>query len=150
MLHIIAFLVALGFCSIYAFSAGAGPERVAIVAQLGALLMSFSAGFVRISGGFSSLPAGLAVADLALGAALVVLALWANRFWPIALAGLQVATILAHIAKSIFPPLPAAGYAILVTVWAWPMLAVTAVGIMNHRRRVLLHGAERDWKDSWR
>jgi hypothetical protein len=123
---------------------------MAMLAQLGALLLSLTAGMLHVAGGFQTLPTGLAIADVLLGIALTVLALWANRYWPIVLAGLQVATILAHLAKSVFPPLPPVGYAILVTVWAWPMLAVTAVGILNHHRRVLRYGAERDWKRSWR
>lgn len=150
MIHVAAFLIAFSTCSFYAFRVGGGPERAAVLAQLGALLLSLTAGFLHISGGFQTLPAELAVADLALGIALTVLALWSNRYWPIVLAGLQLATILAHLAKSLFAPLPPAGYAILVTIWAWPMLVVTVIGARNHRRRMLRFGSERDWKRSWR
>jgi hypothetical protein len=98
---------------------------------------------------FEDLPAGLALIDAALAVALTVVALKANRIWPIVLAGLQVATLFAHLARLLSFPLPAAGYAIFVQFWAWPMLIITAIGAYNHHSRVRRFGEERDWKPLW-
>jgi hypothetical protein len=119
-----------------------------MIAQLAAFLLSmFAISFHWIR--FEHLPAGLALVDLALAAALTVLALKSNRLWPIVLAGMQVATIFAHFAKALSFPLPTAGYAIFVQFWAWPMLLVTAIGARNHRIRIRRLGEERDWKPLW-
>jgi len=147
-MHKIAFAAAFLACFAYVFIVGGRPERTAMMAQLAALLLSLFANSFR-SIPFTALPAGLAIVDLALAAALTLLALKANRLWPIVLAGMQVATILAHLAKAIAFPLPASGYGIFVQFWAWPMLVVTALGAHRHHERIRKFGAERDWKPLW-
>lgn len=148
MIHMIAFAAAFLACLVYAFFAGGKPERAAILAQLVALLLSFTAISFR-SIPVKGLPIGLALVDLALAVALSILAVRANRIWPIVLAGMQVATIFAHVARMLSFPLPAAGYVIFVQFWAWPMLIVTALGTYNHRSRTRRLGQERDWKPRW-
>src|SRR5438270_11934619 len=98
MIHIFAFAAAFLACFAYAFWAGGKPERAAIVAQLVALLLSMAAISFR-SIPASGVPAGLALVDLALAIALGSLALTSNRLWPIVLAGMQVATLFAHLAR---------------------------------------------------
>jgi hypothetical protein len=148
MIHILAFAATFLACLAYVFTVGGRPERAAIVAQLVALLLSmFAISFRWIR--FEHLPAGLALADLALALALTALALKSNRLWPIVLAAMQLATIIAHLAKLLSFPLPAAGYAIFVQFWAWPMLVVTAIGARNHHIRIRRFGEERDWKPLW-
>ena len=118
------------------------------MAQLAALLLSVTAISFRAIP-VKGLPIGLALVDLGLAVALSLLALRANRIWPIVLAGMQVATIFAHVARLLAFPLPAAGYVIFVQFWAWPMLIVTAVGAYNHRLRTRRFGQELDWKPFW-
>lgn len=150
MIHIASFAVAFLACSIYALFAGGWPERAAMLAQLGALILTLFTGFLYVSGTFHSLVWGWAIADIGLAVALTLLALGANRYWTIILAGLQVAAVLVHVAKMMFPALPATGYAIFLQLWAWPMLIITAVGTWNHRQRSARFGSERDWKSSLR
>lgn len=94
-------------------------------------------------------PVGVGLIDLILTFGLIVLALKANRLWPILLAGMQLATVFGHIAKLLSFPLPTAGYAIFVQLWAWPMLFVTAVGTYKHHQRTKRRGSEQDWKPLW-
>jgi hypothetical protein len=148
MIHMLAFAAAFVACLIFVFSAGGRPERAAILAQLIALLLSLSAISFRAIPA-RGLPVGLALVDFALALALCFLALRANRIWPIVLAGMQVATIFAHLAKLLSFPMPAAGYVIFVQFWAWPMLIVTAVGTYKHGSRTRRLGQERDWKPLW-
>lgn len=148
MTHQLAFAAAFLVCLGYTCWAGGRPERAAISAQLVALLLSL----IAIS--FRSIPAvklsaGLALVDALLAVALTMLALRSNRLWPIVLAGMQVATIFAHLAKILSFPLPPAGYVIFVQFWSWPMLLVTALGTYRHRTRVRRFGDEPDWKPLW-
>ena len=148
MLHVAAFAVAFTLCGIYTLLAGARPEQFAMLAQSCALLLSVLTVFLRVSATFQTLVLGWALADVLLAIALTILALHANRNWTIVLAGLQVAAVLIHAAKLLFPSLPASGYAMFVQLWAWPMLIVTAAGTYNHRRRSGVLGSEKDWKTS--
>lgn len=150
MIHIASFAVAFVACCTYALFAGGWPERAAMLAQLGALILTLSTGFLNVSGKFQSLIWGWAIADVGLAVALTLLALRANRYWTIVLAGLQVAAVWVHVAKMLFPALPATGYAMFLQLWAWPMLVVTAAGTYNHRQRNARFGSERGWKTSWR
>lgn len=148
MIHFLAFTTAFLACFVYAFVAGGRPERLAMLAQL----VAFVSGLLVISfqwAHWSRFPIGVALTDLALAMALTALALKANRLWPIVLAGMQLATMFAHVARLLSFPLPTAGYAIFVQLWGWPMLFVTAVGTYNHRARTLKFGAEPDWKPLW-
>ena len=148
LIHIAAFAVAFLACLLYVFIVGGKPERAAILAQLGAFLLSMIAiSFHTIAA--QHLPIGLALVDVFLALALTGLALRANRLWPIVLAGMQVATVFAHFARLLAFPLPPAGYVIFVQLWAWPMLIVTAIGARNHRLRVERFGVEQDWKPLW-
>lgn len=148
MIHVIAFAATFLACFVYVFLAGGMPERLAMLAQFLAFLLSIFAISFRWMR-FEGLPLGLVMIDVALAVALTLIALKANRLWPIVLAGMQVATLFAHLAKALSFPLPTAGYAIFVQFWGWPMLIVTALGTYNHRARIKRFGQERDWKPLW-
>lgn len=145
MIRIALFLTAFLLCVWYAFKAGGKPERGAMLAQGLALLITVSTGFLRVSGDFLSLLLGWLLADVLLLVLLVVLALRANRLWTIVLAGLQLAAVFVHLAKILYPALPAFGYALFLQMWAWPMLLATGVGIRNHQRRLRQQGTDPDW-----
>lgn len=146
MIRIALFLAAFLLCAGYAIRAGGRPERAAMLAQGLALTLTLATGFLTVSGGFLKEVTGWLIADGLLLVALTWLALRANRLWPIVLAGLQLAAVFAHLTKAIYPELPAFGYAIFLQLWAWPMLATSALGIRAHKRRVARHGPEADWK----
>lgn len=148
MIHVVGFAIAFLACFFYAFVAGGRPERVAMLAQLGAFLFGISVIAFHWTN-WRGFPVGVAMADVGLAVALTALALKANRLWPMVLAGLQLATVFAHAAKVLSVPLPTAGYAIFVQLWGWPMLLVTAIGIYKHRERTKRHGSEQDWKPLW-
>lgn len=148
MIHVIAFAVTFLLCTVYVISVGGMPERLAMLAQFVAFLFSlFAISFRWIR--WAGMPAALMIADLGLAITLTAIALKANRRWPILLAGMQVATVFAHLAKVLSVPLPAVGYAVFVQFWGWPMLFVTAAGAYNHHRRLGRIGQERDWKPLW-
>ena len=117
-----------------------------MLAQAVALILTLSTRFIHVSGDFASLRMGWAITDGLLLVALTAIALRADRLWPIVLAGLQLSASFVHLTKTIFPDLPAPGYAVFLQMWAWPMLAVTAWGTHRHQQRVRCFGSEPDWK----
>jgi hypothetical protein len=148
MIHVLAFTATLLLCLAYVLTAGGKPERVAILAQLAAFLLTVIILSFHWTP-FEHFPLGLALIDVALALVLSALALKANRLWPIMLAGMQVATVFAHLAKALSFPLPPAGYGIFVQFWGWPMLIVTGIGAYGHRKRTRRLGHEPDWKPLW-
>ena len=148
MIHVVAFAAVLMASFVYASSVGGRPERYAATALLAAFLLTLFVMSFRWTL-WRGLPVSVVLIDCILGLTLTMLALKANRLWPIVLAGMQVATLFGHVAKALAFPLPTAGYAIFVQLWGWPMLAVAIVGTYNHGARIVAHGDEQDWKPFW-
>jgi len=146
MIRLGLFLAAFILCAIYAFKMGGQPERAAITAQGFALIITLSTELLRGSVIFSFLVWGWLVADTLLIFTLIALALRANRLWTMALAGLQLAAIFAHIAKALYPQLPPLAYALFLQFWGWPMLVCTTGGTLNHQSRVRRGVSQADWK----
>lgn len=149
MIHIIAFNLFFACCLIYCLRVGGGPERAAILSQAIAVLLTiiiffFSPMVTRWNG-----RSALVLVDIALLVSLTLVALKANRYWTIILAGLQLSTVLVHLSKALVPALPAASYAIFAQFWAWPMLVTTLAGAWKHRLRLKTYGHERDWRPLW-
>ena len=125
---------------------GGGPERITAVAYLIGLAASGAVGFLSVPGNFRVVPAGLFGVDVALLFALTIIALRANRWWPVPVAGCQLVAVLVHAAKLIDPGMIPNGYAFLVTIWSWPMVALLALGTWAHRRRTARRIIVPDWK----
>ena len=134
----------------YSMWRGGAPERVAAMLLLLALIGSTSAGVFHLPGKFTSVPVALALVDLLLAIALVVLAISARRLWLIPLAACQSITVLGHAAKLAAPHMFAGGYALLITIWAWPMMGLLLCGAYCHHQRIKAGYRDRPWKRSSR
>jgi hypothetical protein len=115
-----------------------------------ALVGSVSVGFLRVPGNFEVVPFGLFLVDAMLLLALIAIALRANRSWPIPAAGCQLVAVLAHAGKLLDASMIPDGYALLTTIWSWPMVAFLALGTWAHRRRTQEGTFVPDWKPSSR
>jgi hypothetical protein len=127
---------------------GGGPERWAAGAYVLALAGSAYVGFLQIPGNFRFVPIGLFLADGLLLIALCLIASRANRWWPIPAAGCQLVAVLVHIGKLLDATMIPEGYAFLVTIWSWPMVALLGLGTWTHRRRLADGIIVQDWKPS--
>jgi hypothetical protein len=78
---------------------------------------------------------GVLVVDCLLLIGLLALALKSHRFWPLTVASLQLIAVLTHPALWIDPAILPFGYALMQGFWAYPMMAIVALGAWRHWQR---------------
>jgi hypothetical protein len=147
MLPVHAFYGILGLCCFYAWWRGGGPEQAgAAIFLVSAVLTTLllSTGRSR----YASVETAVLFVDLAMLAALVVLALRADRFWPLWVAALQAIGTAGHAAKMVDPLVIRSGYALILALWSYPMLLLLVLGAWRHRRRLGRFGVDRSWSTS--
>lgn len=128
---------------------GGSPERwTATILLIAALLtVAVRSPFpVR----YAHVEIGVATVDVLLMVPLVVIALSANRWWPIYVAGLQLFTLIGHLGKAVNHNLWRGAYNVLITFPSYAILLLLLAGAIRHRRRVHRNGAERSWRRSSR
>lgn len=87
---------------------------------------------------FSNIELGVLVIDVATLIGFVAVALVSSRFWPLWIAGLQLTTLLAHVAKEVEVDLVPQAYAAAAVFWSYPILIILAVGTWReHQRRLV-------------
>jgi hypothetical protein len=132
---------------LYAFAVGGGPERLGAAAYALACVAShfvFSAPPIK----FRSVEIGVFIVDVLVFIAFAVLALRANRFWPIWVSALLGLGVLAHLARWAGPDTMPWAYQLVLSIWSYPILAITAIGTFNHRRRLARFGTDPSWSSS--
>jgi hypothetical protein len=130
--------------SAYALVRGGAPERIVAVLMWVAYVISIllqSQMPVR----FHGVELGIFIVDCAMLAALLAVALRAERFWPIWMTGLQAVAVAAHMAKMVDPQVIPWAYAAMLAFWSYPMMALLAIGTWRHRKRMAAYGADRSW-----
>ena len=131
----------------YAALKGGPPEKVGIgILSLGSILSiaAVSTSPVR----FGAVEVGVLVVDIATCAGFLVLALLAERFWPLCVAALQVIGTAAHAAKILDPTVIPSAYAFVLSLWGYLMLLLIAFGTWNHQRRLARFGVDKSWSSS--
>jgi len=136
----------LGCCG-YALWRGGPPERLAAVIFLAAALAS--AALQSPEGArFKAIDPGVLTVDIAVLAGLMVLALFADRFWPLWMSAMQAVSVLSHLAIATNPDVIPWAYWRAATLWSYPMLLLLAGASWAHRRRLLAAGSDPSWKPS--
>lgn len=120
-------------CAIYVLARGGMPERAGLAIIAAGSLLS-SALIAAPAHRYSSFQSGVLWIDVAVAIALVALALRANRFWTLWVAALQVAAIGAHLLALADPGIARIGYSAVMSLWAYPMLLLVAVGAYRRER----------------
>lgn len=140
--------------AILAFRRGAAPERwsSAVLAAMTAAVWVYQISKPSILAGavlgYGSVhPYFLTVDALAL-MALVVIALKANRFYPIVLAGCQLVSVMTHVASGILRSAFPLAYALFNILPFYFMIAVLALGLVAHVRREGRVGRYLSWRGS--
>jgi hypothetical protein len=139
-----AFLLA---CCAYAWWKGGGPERIGATIILAGVILTKVAGAAWTTR-WSSVENGIFAVDLAVLIALFALAVIAERFWPLWLTALHLLGTTGHLVKMADPGLIRWGYAFIIAIWSYPMLALVVLGTWNHQRRLARFGVDRSWSSS--
>ncbi|HET9637763.1 MAG TPA: hypothetical protein VFP12_00980 [Allosphingosinicella sp.] len=141
------FDVVLLLCCGYAFWRGGPPERIGAAIFIAGVLFTR----VAVSGAatrYSSIEAGVLIVDVAILSALLVLALRADRLWPLWVAALQAIGAAGHAVKLANPEVIRWAYAFALAFWSYPMLFLLAFGTWNHQRRLAKFGVDKSWSSS--
>ena len=96
----------------------------------------------------SSIDIGHALMDFVTAVAFVVVALRANRMYPLWLAALQLISLASHFVRAANPAMLPLVYATMSIAPSYLELIVLAGGLVNHVRRVKRYGPYRSWRTS--
>lgn len=126
----------------YAFWCGGAPERIAAALFAGAAGLTYA---FLYDYGFGSVRESYLLLDLALFVTIAALSLWADRFWPMWAAALQLVILAIHGARAFHPELLPFVYYVATAKLAYPMILMLAVGTLRHRARLSRWGSDLDW-----
>jgi hypothetical protein len=148
MLPLSFYYALLALAWIYALLRGGAPERIgATIIGVGSILsLAAVSGPANI---YMSVEIGVFVVDAVCLAAFLVLALRANRYWPLWVAGLQLIGTAGHAVKLADPEIIRRAYQIVLVFWSYPMLLLIVLGTWRHQQRLAKFGADRSWSSSW-
>jgi hypothetical protein len=144
MWHVILFNLVLVTVCAHALLRGGAPERIAaIVYPVASLLTVVAAPAWRWP--TDGVNWGVLAVDSALLAALVALALHANRFWPIWASAFQGFALLGHVSVVAAPSIAPVVYATMLAIAGYPMLGLLAIGAIHHARLQRAGAFHPDW-----
>ena len=141
------FFALLLVVSLYAFVAGGGPERIGAGAYALACVAShflFSAPSIK----YRSVETAVFIVDILVFVAFTILALRADRFWPIWVSALLGLGVLAHLARWAGPGAIPWAYQVIMSIWSYPILAIMAAGTFKHQQRLKRFGFDKSWTNS--
>jgi len=128
---------------------GDAPERLSAVILVAmpilevAYHLGFGAGYV-----VSDLDIGHFIISLTASTALLAIALYANRRYPIWLVSFQLISLLTHVVKDFSDREMSIAYQIMVIAPSYCMMLTLLLGIVYHRRRYSRYGQYRPWRTS--
>lgn len=131
-------------CWAYALLRGGAPERIGATVLVAGSYLSLYA-FSGLPGGFTSLEAGVFRVDIAVFIAFLILALFAERFWPMWVASLQAMGTAGHLVKVVDPTIVPWAYAIVLLIWSYPIILLMVLGTWRHQKRLARFGADKSW-----
>lgn len=133
-------------CCGYALAAGGAPERwVAAIMLLGSLLSPM---VVRGSTHFVQVEWRVFAIDVVDQILLLAVAAKADRFWPIAVAGVHLMSPLTHVTKATIGYVEPRAYAIAQAAASYLILLLMAIGTARHQGRKRRFGTDASWSAS--
>ena len=141
------FVVLLALTTLYAFWAGGGPERVGASAYALSVAITHLA-LLASRHMWLDIETGVLIVDAATFVIFVLIALRANRFWPIWVSALLGIALLGHLARFVMPDTYWRAYAMVLVMWSYPILGLMALGTFLHRGRLARYGVDRSWTNS--
>jgi hypothetical protein len=130
--YFIGLLVAV---CLYALMAGGRPERVGALSYTLSCIATEISYALSLRPAWDSLEIGVFVIDTLIFGLFVILALRADRFWPIWVSALLGLGVLGHLARMAEPGMIRWTYAVSISIWSYPILASIAIGTFNYNRK---------------
>jgi hypothetical protein len=144
VLRLIFFNLLLFGCFFYAWLRGGGPEKAAatiiLVGSLATPLLT-----PGLSVRFSSVETGILLVDASALLALLLVALFAERYWPLWVVALHIVGMAAHGVRMVDPTIMRWAYGFAIAFWSYPMLLLIIVGTWRHQQRLARFGADKSW-----
>lgn len=127
---------------------GGGPERWLIAVFITTMVAPmYLVYWFGIGAAETSAFAGAYVAlDLLAAGLFVLIALNANRNYPLWVAGFQLVAVVAHLVKALIDSISPLAYAVLVIGPSYCQLLVLLGGFVRHRLRERRFGPYREWR----
>lgn len=141
-MNVVIFNLMLALVCGYALWRGGAPERIAALLFAGAAAMTYASMY---SYGFRAISGLYLLLDLGLFVAIGLLSLWADRFWPMWVAALQLVVLAGHGVRATHPELLPFIYYVATAKLAYPMILLLAIGTIRHRERLARWGSDFDW-----
>ena len=148
MIVVVAFNLLLLVTSGYAIWKGGKPEQWAGAALLTAAALTLLTNLLNEVGPFHNMEPVVMLVDIGLLAALVALALKANRYWPIWITAIHASAVAIHFAKLANPALVWPLYAFAASVSSVPIQIILLWATIRHQRRMKLYGIDTPWRGS--
>ena len=147
MAHLLFFNAVLIAVIVYSMWRGGGPERAGAGIIIAGDVLTVLVARVYADR-FAGIETGILIVDALMFAAFFLLALTANRFWPIWITGLQGVSVMVHGAMAIAPSVIPWAYAFGLAIWSYPILILLIAGTRRHRDRLARNGVDRSWSVS--
>jgi hypothetical protein len=145
MMQLFLYLPYCALCCGYSVVKGGQPERLAAMLMMMATTLSLLVQAPEALR-FKSVDQGMFVVDVILFLCLVLLSIFATRFWLIWVSAMQMLSVLSHIAILMRPDIIPAAYWYAITLWSYPMLLLLALGSLCCHRRMKTKGVDICWK----
>jgi len=141
------FVGLLALCTVYAFAAGGAPEKTGVGIYAFSVVVTHVLLITHVAH-WRGIEFGVFIVDLVTFALFCLLAMRANRFWPIWVSALLGLGVLGHLARWAGPDVFWYAYAIVLTIWSYPILAIMALGTFNHGRRMARFETDIPWSNA--
>jgi len=140
----IFYWIFLALCSAYTLVKGGSPERIAIGIAIAASILSVRSLFgAPVS--FDHMEITIFIVDVVTFLAFLALALCADRFWPLWIAGIHLIGVVTHTAKLLDPVVIPWAYAVTQAFWSYPILLLIVIGAVRHQKRLKRYGVDNSW-----
>lgn len=126
---------------------GSGPERACSTVLLGMVVIHvLFREILDVDSVYLSLDPVSFLIDTGGLVGLVLIALSANRFYPLVLAAAQLVSVMAHLVRILVEPVSSLAYYLLAAMPFWFQIFILAGGIAHHIYRSSQSGSYGDWR----
>lgn len=146
MVVLVAFQLIFWICALYAICRGGGPERIGAVAMIAATTSSLAAAHWGLQ--WNGVFLGVLLIDGVLLVVFYVLALHANRVWPMLATAAHMIQTSGHFVKIADLETPYFAYW-ATQLWSFPIVLLLAIGTWHHQVRRKRYGADPSWSGSF-